>query len=101
MIEEFSELLSIHNIFSDDYKIITESDIFNQKKINFYYFLFKYIFQNLGLIFYLSDKILFLNQKEKQFFYLNEINKYFYKKIIKNFYKIIINRQEKKNNYPL
>ena len=52
MFDGLSKTLNIKENYLDEYKIINMNDLFNFKKINFYYKLFKYILKNIIYIFH-------------------------------------------------
>ena len=61
MFQQFSLLLDPNNKFLNDYILINIDDLFNFKKVNFYYILFKYILKS-SIYIYHND---FLNKTRK------------------------------------
>ena len=61
--DEICKTLSLNESFINEYKLTTFDDLFDSKKINFYYILFKYILKNSIYIYYID----FLNEERKSF----------------------------------
>ena len=64
MFNEINKTLFSNEIFINEYRLNTFDDLFDSKKIDFYYILFKYIFKNQMYIYYID----FLNETKKNIF---------------------------------
>ena len=80
MLDELTEILNSDELYIKQYNISTETDLFDDKKINFYYLLFNYVLNNSFYIFQID----FLNKirnnikkiiKKNNEIYLKEENK--------------------------
>ena len=78
-IEMIKEIIQNNNII-DEYKLTGEQDLSNSDKIDFYYFLFKYILKNSIYIYYFK----FLNDAREFIFYMINHNQKKLKKIVGN-----------------
>ena len=65
MFEQLLMELNMNNVYINEYMITTVGDLTNIKKINFYYFLLKYVLKDpfyiYNIPFFLRTKIIFLN----------------------------------------
>ena len=90
MFDELCKTLNMDNEYIKPYLIMKIEDLFDIKKINFYYFLIKYIFKNSFFIFHIP---LLLNVRNIIIYIIRkELNKLFY---FKSRYAKVININER------
>jgi len=85
---EISKALSLNGSFIKEYRLKTFGDLFDSKKINFYYILFKYILKNSIYIYYID----FLNEERKIIIKIIHMEQNQLKNLLNNDNKKISNR---------
>jgi len=92
---EISKALSLNGSFIKEYRLKTFGDLFDSKKINFYYILFKYILKNSIYIYYID----FLNEERKIIIKIIHMEQNQLKNLLNNDNKKISNRFKDKIIY--
>ena len=88
MLDELTKVLNSDELYIKQYNISKETDLFNDKIINFYYLLFKYILNNSFYVFQIN----FLNNIRNNILKIMKKNKEIYlKEEIKNKLEFVLN----------
>ena len=97
MFDELSKVLDINDDYIKNYIILKKDDLFDNKKINFYFFLLKYVFKHSFYIYQipllLKTRRIIINLIKNNFNQLYIFNSYNYKKKIEYIIKILTNSE--------